>query len=208
MILTDNSSDIIEFTRLYLAGFYSFVAIFYTIRIVLMKKSTNNELIFPGERFCATWWNHTAFRFFRAAIWMVCCFRFFLPSIDNYLGMMLTLQSTPIILTGNVLLSVGFLFTIFIHCKLGSKWRSGIDPNGPQSLIVHSFYRYSRNPMFLSVTISQIGFFLALPSVFSCVCLVIGLYTLHRQILAEEAHLALAFPDEYTLYCSNVRRWI
>lgn len=208
MIFNNNNvSEIIEFTRLYLALFYTFVAIFYTTRIVLMKKHTTRELVFPGERFGSTWWNHMLFRLFRVAIWMVCLFRFIIPSFDNYLGFIPIFQSFGVILLGNFLLTIGFIFTITIHCSLGKKWRSGIDPEGPIQLISHSFYKYSRNPMFLSIAVSQIGFFIALPSIFSLVCLLIGLYTLNRQAKSEEQHLSRVLPKEYKHYCSRVKRW-
>jgi len=51
-------------------------------------------------------------------------------------------------------------------------------------------------------------FFLDLPSLFSAVCLVVGLYTLHSQALAEENHLARAFPEGYRHYRGQVRRWL
>jgi protein-S-isoprenylcysteine O-methyltransferase Ste14 len=149
-----------------------------------------------------------AFRLFRVTIWMVCLFRLFFPSIDNYLGMIESFENFGIILSGNVLLTLGFLFTIIVHCRLGQEWRSGIDPEGPSRIISHSFYKYSRNPMFLGVAVSQVGFFLALPSIFTFVCLVVGLYTLNRQALAEEKHLLKVFPEEYKIYSSMVCRWI
>ena len=40
MISLDNTSEIVEFTRLYLAVFYSCVAIFYLDRILKVRKYT------------------------------------------------------------------------------------------------------------------------------------------------------------------------
>lgn len=208
MTVTENASSIVEFTRLYLAVFYTFVAIFYTTRIVMMKRRKTGELVFPGERFCSTWWNHMLFRLFRATIWMVCLARYCSPSIDTYLGAIPSLQTFPIILCGNILLSGGFLLTILIHSSMGDQWRSGIDPKGPGQLMTGGFYKYSRNPMFMSIACAQVGFFLALPCVFSLTCLIVGLSTLYKQIVAEERHLAETFPDSYHNYASNTRRWL
>tara|TARA_R110000744_G_scaffold19280_3_gene50943 strand:+ start:6822 stop:7448 length:627 start_codon:yes stop_codon:yes gene_type:complete len=208
MTSIDNTSAIIEFTRLYLAVFYSAVALFYTIKIITTKKNINTELIFLGERYCPNWWNHMTFRIFRVAIWMVCLVRLFVPALDDYLGLIPSLENAPMLISGNVLLTFGFLMTIAIHFSMSEKWRSGIDPIGPKKLITDGFFRYSRNPIFVSVGLSQIGFFLALPSVFTLVCLVIGLYTLYKQTIAEEAHLAAVFPSEYKHYTTNVRRWL
>ena len=200
--------EITEFTRIYLAIFFSFVAAFYTARILLMKRYSSREIVFPGERFCSTWWNHISFRFFRATIWLVCVFRFIFPTVDNYLGILDSLQKTEVVFSGIFLLTLGFISTILIHLKLGKHWRSGIDPNGPDKIALEGWYKYSRNPMFVCVAIAQLGFFLALPSIFSLVCLVIGIYTLNSQALAEEKHLLSVYPKEYKHYSSRVRRWI
>ena len=148
------------------------------------------------------------FRAFRLGIWMVCLFRYFFPGIDEFLGLIVVLSIWPIVLAGNILLTAGFLFTVAIHFSLGRSWRSGIDPDEPERLTTDGFYRFSRNPMFLGIATAQLGFFLALPSVFSAVCLVVGLYTLHSQTLAEEAHLQKAFPRDYRHYSGHVRRWL
>ena len=44
----DSSSTIVEFTRVYLAVFYTCVAVFYTIRITAMKRAGLREVIFAG----------------------------------------------------------------------------------------------------------------------------------------------------------------
>jgi len=173
-----------------------------------MKRSAIKEVVFPGQLGSVTWWNHLTFRVFRAVIWMVCLFRLFFIPLDNYLGEISLLQNFLSIIIGDILLAFGFLLTITVNRRLGEHWRSGIDPSGPVQLISDGFYKYTRNPMFLGVAISQFGFFLALPSVFTFVCLVIGLYTLHSQVLSEEKHLAEVYPNEYKNYTSQVRRWI
>ncbi|MFT6301790.1 MAG: protein-S-isoprenylcysteine O-methyltransferase Ste14 [Granulosicoccus sp.] len=208
MIFLDNTSEIVEFTRLYLAIFYSCVAIFYLTRIFMVRKNSNTEVVFTGERFCSTWWNHMVFRVFRFTIWMVCLSRFYYPPIDNYLGIIPSLEKFPVVLAGDIILTSGFLLTISIHFSMGRKWRSGIDPQSPDQLITDGFYKYSRNPMFISVAFCQIGFFLALPSVFSLTCLTIGLYVLYRQALCEERHLSEVFPIKYRIYSNDVHRWL
>jgi len=208
MISFDNTSAIIEFTRIYLAAFYTAVALFYTVRIIMTKKSTNTELVFLGERFCSHWWNHMTFRLFRVSIWMVCVSRLFYPEFDQYLGLITTLDNALVLIFGNFLLTFGFLMTIIIHFSMKQKWRSGVDPQGPLSLITDGFFKYSRNPIFVSVGLSQLGFFLAFPSIFTLICLIIGLYTLYKQAIVEEQHLGVAFQGNYQVYQNNVRRWI
>jgi len=204
----DGSSTIVEFTRIYLALFYTCVATFYAIRITAKKRAGSHEVVFPGEPFSSTWWNHMLFRVFRLTIWMVCLFRLFFPSVDNYLGFFVYLNVWPIVLAGDILLTAGLFFTLAVHFSLGNQWRSGIDPGVPRQLRTEGIYRFSRNPMFLGVATAQVGFFLAMPSVFSGICLIVGLYTLYSQTMAEEAHLLKLFPQEYRHYMSQVRRWL
>ncbi|WP_088328809.1 isoprenylcysteine carboxylmethyltransferase family protein [Lacimicrobium sp. SS2-24] len=204
----DSTGTAIAFSRIFLAAFYTFVAAFYVVSITVKKRSQHTEVIFPGQRFCATWWNHILFRVFRIAIWMVCVWRFFLPQTEHYLGMFSSLYHAPVVITGMILLSVGFVGTMSIHLLLGDRWRSGIDPYQPEGLMTQGVYGLSRNPMFVGVAMAQLGFFLALPSMFSLVCLLVGQVTLHRQVKSEEAHLSARFPQDYALYRRNVRRWL
>ena len=146
--------------------------------------------------------------FFRVFIWMICLFRLYSPNIDNYLGMMYFPELSAVIGLGLILLTVGFLSTALIHYSLGKEWRSGIDPSGPAKLITSGAYQFSRNPMFVCIAVAQLGFFFAMPSVFTLVCLTIGLYTLNSQALEEEIHLSKQFPIAYVTYASKVRRWL
>lgn len=148
------------------------------------------------------------FRLFRAFIWAVCVLRAFFPSLDPYLGICPFLNQPVLIAFGIVLLTAGFASVLSINLAFGERWRSGIDPDAPKVLISSGIYRFSRNPMFLGVAISQFGFFLALPSVFTFICLVIGFLMLHRQTLSEEQHLQQVLLSDYTAYCSRVPRWL
>jgi len=204
----DNATLVVEFTRLYLAVFYTAVAVFYALRITAKHRSVARPVVFPGATYSATWWNHLAFRLFRFLIWVVCVLRLFFPSIDQYIGVIPELNRVPVLLAGNVLLTLGFLLAIFVHFDLKKQWRSGIDPQGPETLKTDGPFRFSRNPMFLGVAISQFGFVLALPSLFAIVCWFVGAYALHRQTLAEEAHLLSKFPKGYPRYAARVRRWL
>lgn len=202
------SSVIIEFTRFFLAGYFTFVAVFYAVRMSLKKRAGIHKVVYPGETYSLAWWNYTCFRFFRVAIWAVCVFRCIYPGFDSAIGYFHFMNFWPLILLGNLLLVGGFFATMIVHMGHGASWRSGIDPKGPDKLITEGFYKYSRNPMFLCIAIAQLGFFLAMPSVFSAICLMFGWCTLYGQTIAEENSLMVYFPDEYARYLLKVRRWI
>ena len=62
--------------------------------------------------------------------------------------------------------------------------------------------------MLITIGLSQLGFFMAIPSVFSALCLLVGFICLSVQTAAEEKHLTILLPKEYFDYCKNVRRWV
>ncbi|SBS29216.1 Isoprenylcysteine carboxyl methyltransferase (ICMT) family protein [Marinomonas aquimarina] len=208
MIVTEASSQIIEFTRLYLALFYTFVAAFYTVRIITLKRATGVERVYHGQKFSANWWHHQIFDVFRVLIWLTCVLRFFFPAMDGYLGLLPGASSGIVVLIGDLVLTFGFASTILVHFYMGKVWASGVNQRGPSKLITSGLYRYSRNPIFIAILVSQVGFVLALPSVFSVVCLVVGVTTILRQVTVEEQHLAQVFPDTYPAYRNAVPRWV
>lgn len=195
-------------TRGYLAIFYTIVALFYTVRIITLKRITGREHVYHGKLGSANWWHHKTFNVFRVTIWAVCVARWMYPGIDEYLGIFSSMSVSWLILLGDVLLAVGFTWTVLVHLTLGHHWTSGINGKGPNVLITKGIYRFTRNPIFLGVLVSQFGFWLALPSWFSLICLVFGVTIIMRQTYEEEHHLALRFPNEYFRYRSEVRRWL
>ncbi len=196
------------FSRAYLALFFTGVALFYTGLIIYKKRQLSEEVVFPGNSRSCTWWNHMVFRLFRMTIWLVCLLRWPLPEIDNYLYQIPVLKIPVLMITGHLLLTFGFFWAVVTNHSLGSEWRSGINPVGPTQLKTNGLYRYSRNPMYLSVAIAQLGFFLALPSLFTLICLAAGWVSLHVQILAEEKHLSERFAHQYQDYAAKVARWL
>ena len=204
----DLASTLFEFTKYYLAAFYTFVAVFYAVRMTQKKRAGQQKVVFSGQAYSAPWWNYNLFRFFRIAIWAVCVFRCFYPGLDSAIGYFDALSLWPILFAGFVLITTSFIFVVNVHIGCSDHWRSGIDPNGPSKLLTDGYYRYSRNPMFVGIASAQFGFFLSLPSMFSLICLVIGWYTLYGQAIAEERHLREQFPQAYPTYASAVRRWV
>jgi len=88
--------------------------------------------------------------------------------------------------------------------------RTSLIPNRPASAFVASGpYRFTRNPMYLSMTALYLGVALALNSWWPMVLLPIVLLIIQRAVIArEERYLRQRFPDEYPAYCQRVRRWL
>lgn len=77
------------------------------------------------------------------------------------------------------------------------------------ALISNGFYRYSRNPIYLSMVVLLCGEALALGSLSPWIVPPLFMLTMERRFIRyEEAMLAETFGDEYQEYCRRVRRWL
>ncbi len=78
------------------------------------------------------------------------------------------------------------------------------------SLVTTGIFSYSRNPMYVAMSLLLFGFGIymgtSLFSVFWTVFFI--LYLTRFQIMPEEKLLIGIFGNEYKNYCKNVRRWI
>ena len=85
-----------------------------------------------------------------------------------------------------------------------------IRPDQPSSTIVTSGpYRFTRNPLYVSLMTSYLGIGLWTNSLWVILLLVPLLVVMTRQVIArEEAYLERAFGDTYLSYKSEVRRWL
>lgn len=193
----------------FLAVFYTSVAVFYTVIIKLKNHSgCNSSLVNMGPTHSLHWFNHVTFRVFRIAIWAVCVWQVFSLDINNYLGLLTELVNPLIQMIGACLMSFGFALAIYCNLVLDKSWRSGLDTNSKPGLVTHLVYARSRNPSYLGVATSQFGFFFAWPSVFSLVCLVVGIAALRLQIHLEEKFLLDLYKDEYKMYIETVPRYM
>ena len=93
-----------------------------------------------------------------------------------------------------------------------SQLKTTVNPHKPDrasKLVVSGVFQYSRNPMYLALTMILIGGFFWLNTVWvvlPIVCFV--LYLSHFQIKPEEVILRKKFGEEYLRYCARVRRWL
>jgi protein-S-isoprenylcysteine O-methyltransferase Ste14 len=152
--------------------------------------------------------NHTIFRVFRALIFGVCLARLAWPELDRYLVIFDALWHPVVFILGSGLLGAGFLAVILIHFYMGADWRSGTRAEDRTRLITTGPFTVSRNPMMLGVIAAQVGLFLALPSLFTLVCLVLGVWAVTAQVGVEERLLRRRFGEDYDTYLSHTPRWL
>ena len=85
-----------------------------------------------------------------------------------------------------------------------------VNPRGQVTTIVASGpFRYTRNPMYLSLLTQFVGGMLAFRLPWAAVLIVPVFLALHfGVVLPEERYLEAAFGEPYRLYRLRVRRWL
>ena len=193
-----------EITALFLAVYFTVVAVFYLFRLNM----TATQKVFNGRALSMEWLGQWTFKVFQWVIWAICVARVFNPSIDRWLWVFEGLHNAWVNMAGLAILLVGTIGVVWAHFALGASWSSGVNANGNQALIETGIYHYSRNPIFISVMLCQLGFFLLLPSLFSLICLSLGCFFIIRQVAVEERFLSQRFGAAYQQYQSATPRWI
>ena len=79
----------------------------------------------------------------------------------------------------------------------------------PAKLITWGPYRFSRNPMYVSLTLIYLGVAATQAQVWPLLLLPLVEIYIHRVVIpVEEARLREVFVDTYEQYCARVRRWM
>lgn len=83
-------------------------------------------------------------------------------------------------------------------------------PNRPATAFVSAGpYRWTRNPMYVSLALLYLAVALWMNSWWVLLMLIPVLFVIQSAVIArEERYLASAFPNEYADYCVRTRRWI
>jgi protein-S-isoprenylcysteine O-methyltransferase Ste14 len=88
--------------------------------------------------------------------------------------------------------------------------RTSPNPFRPSSALVTTGpYRFSRNPMYVGLTLLYAGVAIWVNTVWPLLFLPVILIVLHYGVVVrEEAYLERTFGDEYRHYARRVRRWL
>jgi len=112
-----------------------------------------------------------------------------------------------------IALGVGVLvFVLLDPPAMGRFRRAGTElpPFRPTSAIVTGGpYRYTRNPMYIGMTVLYVGLALGFDLVWALILLPAILIVIRFYVVArEERYLEGKFGDEYLAYKRRVRRWV
>ena len=107
-----------------------------------------------------------------------------------------------VLLVGACLSAWGLL--TFVRAK------TAVAPIQPATkLVQHGPYRYTRNPMYIGMTIAYIGLAAFMDTAWPLLLLPLVILGLYRFVIVhEEAYLQREFGDLYDDYRRRVRRWL
>ena len=88
--------------------------------------------------------------------------------------------------------------------------RTTIVPHHRSSALVTSgAYRWTRNPMYVGLTLVYLGVTVLLTSVWALLFLALPLYVMNARVMPmEERQLDAVFGETYARYRARVRRWL
>ncbi len=110
--------------------------------------------------------------------------------------------------TGNALMWVSAIIALWATFFMG-KAGTNINPLRPTtSLVTSGPYRFSRNPLSVSLVVLYLGLSLRIDTLWPLLLLLPLLVVFHFGVIQrEERYLERKFGDSYRNYCLAVRRW-
>src|SRR5215831_4500078 len=91
-----------------------------------------------------------------------------------------------------------------------SRAHTPVDPLKPTTaLVTEGPFRYSRNPIYVALTLLYVGMALLINALWILLLVVPAVLVLRYGVIArEEAYLTRKFGDAYRQYRTQVRRWL
>src|SRR5213593_1042970 len=120
-----------------------------------------------------------------------------------------TVAITTLRWIGAMLVLAGIALAMSARVRF-SRAGTNVNPMMPvTALVLTGPYRFTRNPMYLGLTLFVVGVALLANAVWLVVLLVPTLVVLHREVIAkEERFLDQRFGDDYRAFRKRVRRWL
>ncbi len=109
---------------------------------------------------------------------------------------------------GTALSSLGLALMAWAMLTFRSARTAIVPMHGASALVARGPYTFTRNPMYVGLTLLYLGGSALIDSAWPLLALPIVLALLVRLVIRrEEAYLSQAFGADYLAYCARVRRW-
>lgn len=112
-------------------------------------------------------------------------------------------------LLGGLLIAIALVISVSAE-RMMRKAHTSVKPTVPTTaLVVTGPFRFTRNPLYLGLTLFYAGIAILAQAVWALVLLPVVLVVVQRGVIErEERYLEQRFGAEYTRYKRSVRRWL
>lgn len=198
-----------DFIRFFIPIYFIlfFAVSFLGISIAVAKKIGKNPNVLPKDdsAYALIGWY---FKLILAALFIyTLLFLLFPETIENAFKIPV-LENEWVQYTGMIMMVLAFIWVVIAQFQMKDSWRIGIDDQMKTKLVKNGLFQFSRNPIFLGMTVSLIGFFLAFPTVIAFFFSLIGSILMQIQIRLEEEHLLKQHGQIYLAYKKKVGRML
>src|SRR5215475_4355470 len=112
-------------------------------------------------------------------------------------------------LAGGVLFAVGVVIAGWALALFRRSRTTTVPGEVSAKLVTWGPYRFTRNPMYVGLTLAYLGEAGMLKQIWPVILLPLTLAYINWTVIPlEEARLEEVFPDEYQQYRARVRRWL
>jgi protein-S-isoprenylcysteine O-methyltransferase Ste14 len=111
--------------------------------------------------------------------------------------------------SGSIVFVIGFVVMLICIISFAVQGRGTLSPAAPtKKLVISGLYKYSRNPMYVGVSMMLIGEAILFQSAALWMYAFVIIAAFNTFIIFfEEPRLKKDFGEEYNNYCEKVRRW-
>ena len=127
-------------------------------------------------------------------------------SMSGLFPILPALAHRSVLALGLVLITAGYLGTLWCYALMGDTWRMGIDRNERNRLVTRGPYRVVRHPIYALQVLMLAGVALLLPTPLTFFILVVHYVCAWLKAVDEEAYLLTVHGTEYRAYLARTGR--
>lgn len=122
---------------------------------------------------------------------------------------LINLSSVPLVIVGGILMLVSGYFAMSAFFMLIKNKTPFNTSKSTIKIVKEGAYRFSRNPLYLSLLLLLFGIAILLSSLWLLLTIpVLYILFLFKAVKPQESYLLQKFGEEYLNYSKKVRRWI